>query len=107
MVEQILGLNLRGANYRRAMEQWIPILVRDATEAYEREGKLTPLAISQIAVRRGLPIKTTFEFLEHAELIAYGSWERLANRGFTDKKAREAVAEAELQLVDESISEDY
>ena len=86
-------INLRGRNYRIAMEQWTPLLVSDAEAARQKLGKLTPLAVAQIAVKRNFPVKTTFEFLEYAEILPSGTWMRLADRGYTSKQAVEDVKE--------------
>ncbi|NER83303.1 MAG: hypothetical protein F6K42_27880 [Leptolyngbya sp. SIO1D8] len=89
-------LALRGRNYKKAMQVWIPILVADAVEIYVNEKKLTALAISRIAVKRNFPIKTTFEFLEYAKILPSGTWDRLVDRGFTAAKAKAAVAAQEV-----------
>lgn len=88
-------VNLKGRNYRIAMQEWTPLLVADAAEAHEALGKLTPLAVAQIAVKRNFPVKTTFEFLEYAETLPSGTWTRLADRGYTASQAVENVRQHE------------
>lgn len=87
------GINLRGVNYKKAMQEWTPLLIAKALEAYDRDGgKLTPLAIGRIAIELDFPIKTTFNFLEYAELLPSGTWDRLVDRGWTATKLKQAVA---------------
>lgn len=68
---------LRGANYRRAMEELTPSLIKAAAAVVANEGKLSALAVVQIANDHTLPAKTAFEFLEYAEVLPSGTYERL------------------------------
>lgn len=80
-------VNLRGRNYRIAMQEWTPLLVADAEAIIADEGKLTLLCVTKIAVKHNFPVKTTFEFLEYAEILPSGTWARLVNRGYTAQQA--------------------
>ena len=73
--------NLRGANYRKVMDEVTPMLSHRANELIERDGKFTPLMIATLAIEFNLPAKTTCEFLEYARILPSGTWDRLESNG--------------------------
>ena len=73
-------MNLRGANYRKAMTALTPALVARATKIKEVNGKFTPKDIAELAQEFTLPVKTTCEFLEYAGFLPSGTWERFPER---------------------------
>ena len=72
---------LRGANYRKVMDEVTPMLSRRANELISSEGKFTPRMIATLAIEFNLPAKTTCEFLEYARILPSGTWDRLENKG--------------------------
>ena len=69
--------NIRGANYRKVMDEVTPKLSFRANELIAHEGKFTPRMIATLAIEFDLPAKTTCEFLEYADVLPSGTWERL------------------------------
>jgi len=67
---------VRGANYRKAMAELTPKLELLARLIIAKTGKLTANNIAALAVETGLPCKTAFEFLEYAEVLPSGTWDR-------------------------------
>lgn len=58
------------------MEELTPSLVKAAANVVAHEGRLSALAVAQIAVAHKLPAKTCFEFLEYAGILPSGTYER-------------------------------
>lgn len=85
------GLNLRGANYKRLFDEVGDDLKDAALGIKSRTGKLTARDIGRMAQQFNLPIKTTFEFLEHREVLPTGTWQRLCDRGLTAKQVIEDI----------------
>lgn len=52
---------------------------------------LSIMDVGIIARDLGLPIKTTFEYLEYLEIFPGGTWDRLVMRGLTAKKIKDAI----------------
>jgi hypothetical protein len=71
---------LRGQNYRCAMASITPALVARAKGMITCAGCFTPRMIAELAREFQLPCKTACEFLEHAEVLPTGTWERLPQR---------------------------
>ena len=68
---------VRGSNYRQAMAELTPTLTYAAAYIMRETGKLTGNNIAWIAAQVNLPCKTACEFLEYAELLPSGTWDRL------------------------------
>lgn len=75
--------NVRGGNYRKLMQSILPDLAAKARVLIAESGKLSALQVAMMAIEFNLPMKTTFEFLEYAEILPTGTWDRLADRGVT------------------------
>ena len=69
--------NLRGANYRKVMDKVTPMLSCRANELIASDGKFTLRMIATLAIEFDLPAKTTCEFLEYADVLPSGTWDRL------------------------------
>lgn len=74
-----------------------PLVINDAQVLKEKNGKITISDIFFIADKNKLPVKTTFNILEDALFIAYGTFERLILRGM---KVRKVQAELGIKPVD-------
>lgn len=72
--------NVRGSAYRRAMAEVTPALVARARRLIGEQGKFTLTMVATLAQEFDLPVKTTCEFLEYAEVLPSGTWERLAEK---------------------------
>lgn len=70
---------VRGASYRKAMDELMPKLELLARLIMAKTGKLTANDIASLAAETELPCRTTFEFLEYAGVLPSGLWERLSS----------------------------
>jgi hypothetical protein len=73
---QLTGLDLRGSNYRKVLNQVAPTLEGLFNLERKVSGKVTMRAIVLISEELGLPAKTTCEFLECLGKLPVGTWER-------------------------------
>jgi hypothetical protein len=69
---------IRGSNYRKAMAELMPKVELLARLIMAKTGKLTAHDIAVLAVETELPCKTAWEFLEYAEVLPSGHWQRLS-----------------------------
>jgi len=83
--------NVRGANYRKVMDEVSSDLKSAALQIKADKGRLLIPDIGRLAAQFDLPVKTTFEFLEHSGVLPTGTWERLAARGLTARQVREST----------------
>jgi hypothetical protein len=81
--------NLRGQNYRRALQEIGPKLLNAAENIFRDTHAFTLRNIGELAKQFDLPAKTTSEFLEHQEFLPSGEWERLSKA--TKKEIRKVA----------------
>ena len=84
---------VRGRNYRRVMGEVTPDLVARAKVVIAETGMLTSRDTASFARDFRLPIKTVFNFLEYAEVLPSGTWERLPR--VSQERIRKAVKHLE------------
>lgn len=84
--------NVRGHNYRRVMAAVTPRLTARAKGMIQcAGGEFNARMIAVLAKEFDLPAKTACEFLEHAEVLPTGTWERLPRK--TQQQIRALLGE--------------
>lgn len=63
----------------------------DVKVFHQRNGKITPRFVCQLALKYKLNLKAMFDFLEDEHLIAFGTYENLKDRGLCPMAALKEV----------------
>ena len=93
--EILIGEQLKGDRYMAVFKERIGSLVIMANLIYKKKKKLSVLDIASLVLKIGLPVKTTFEFLQYAEIIPGVTWERLKFSGFTATKIMQELEDCD------------
>lgn len=91
-----MTVNVRGANYRNAMEKYTPLLIQKVKEKIEKSPGLTAIDIGRMAIDLDLPMKTAFDFLGYVGVIPKYTWE---TKGYTAKAIKEAIEKDDQEAI--------